>query len=119
MKLKGNNTASLKIGPQAQECQGYHQQTFQQEASSKRPLGSSATDIAAVVPKQPNLDRNSPEGPPVYSPGTHNSASILGGDPPVRVQRSSSSSIALTWTLCMTCLMESAFSPPQPSMKLP
>ncbi len=38
---------------QAQEHQGYPQQSSRQEASSKRPLGSSAANAAAAAPKQP------------------------------------------------------------------
>ncbi len=34
-------------------------------------------------PNSPNSDRNSPQGPPVHPPGTHTSASMVGGDPPV------------------------------------
>ena len=34
-------------------------------------------------PNSHTLDRNSPQGPPVHSPGTHSSASMVGGDPPM------------------------------------
>ena len=34
-------------------------------------------------PNSPNSDRNSPQGPPVHPLGTHISASMVGGDPPV------------------------------------
>ena len=35
------------------------------------------------LPNSHTLDRNSPQGPPVHSPGTHSSASMVGGDPPM------------------------------------
>ena len=35
------------------------------------------------LPNSHTLDRNSPQGPPVDSPGTHSSASMVGGDPPM------------------------------------
>ena len=35
------------------------------------------------LPDSHILDRNSPQGPPVHSPGTHSSASMVGGDPPM------------------------------------
>ena len=34
-------------------------------------------------PNSHTLDRNSPQGPPVHSPAAHNSATMVGGDPPV------------------------------------
>jgi len=56
------------------------------------------------LPDSHILDRNSPQGPPVHSPGTHSSASMVGGDPPMMGAAQRSSSSALSWPPHWTCL---------------
>ncbi len=102
-RLKGQHSkARAGHGNQERQCHdallgAQHQSTqladFQVahsiSASSAQPTKPAVTGPWAQHSQQqqrPNshtLDRNSPQGPPVRSSATHNSGSMVGGDPPV------------------------------------